>query len=175
MPVSNAIFRSAPTPYLALIPSTSVERIEIVRGSSASLYGSQAVGGVIQVVSRLPKFATGKTEIRRELQISFDTAERTRSIKTSVDIGNQRLAVSISGEYLETDDRRIGGGDRISPTGYTSKAARVVLHATPSDTNSWLFDLQYLQQPETPRIDELVPGFGQTEPSSSEFFFSPMG
>ena len=26
---------------------------------------------------------------------------------------------------------------------------------------------------DTPRIDELVPGFGQTEPSSSEFLFSP--
>jgi outer membrane receptor protein involved in Fe transport len=33
--------------------------------------------------------------------------------------------------------------------------------------------VHYLEQPETPRVDELVPGFGQTEPSSSEFFFKP--
>jgi outer membrane receptor protein involved in Fe transport len=33
--------------------------------------------------------------------------------------------------------------------------------------------VHYLEQPETPRVDELVPGFGQAEPSSSEFFFKP--
>ncbi len=34
-------------------------------------------------------------------------------------------------------------------------------------------DLHFLEQPETPRIDELVPGFGQVTPSSSEFLFAP--
>ncbi|MBT8443368.1 MAG: TonB-dependent receptor, partial [Gammaproteobacteria bacterium] len=43
----------------------------------------------------------------------------------------------------------------------------------PADNRSWLFDAHYLEQPETPRVDELVPGFGQSEPSSSEFFFAP--
>ncbi|MGB5719118.1 MAG: TonB-dependent receptor, partial [Woeseiaceae bacterium] len=64
-------------------------------------------------------------------------------------------------------------GDRIAPSGYESKAARLLLAGTPNDTHSWLFDAHYLEQPETPRIDELVPGFGQSEPSSSEFFFAP--
>jgi outer membrane receptor protein involved in Fe transport len=173
MPLSNALFRSAPTPYLALVPTTAVERIEVIRGTPASLYGSQAVGGVIQVVSREPDFDAEETGVRRDLTLSFDTAELQKSIKGSVDFGSRRLAAIVSGEYLATGNRRSGGGDRISPSGYTSKAARVAFSLHPTDNKAWLFDLQLLEQPSTPRIDELVPGYGQTEPSSSEYFFSP--
>lgn len=173
MPLSNAMFRSAPTPYLALVPTTAIERIEVIRGTPASLYGSQAVGGVIQVVSRVPTFESDEQQIRRDGSISFDTAEQLKSIKGNIDLGNQHLAVSLSGDYLETGDRRVGGGGRVSPSGYSAKAARLAVNATPSDAQSWLFDFHYVEQPKTPRVDELVPGFGQTEPSSSEFFFSP--
>ena len=34
--VNNAIFRSAPTQYFALVPTTAVERIEVLRGTPAS-------------------------------------------------------------------------------------------------------------------------------------------
>jgi len=173
MPLSNAMFRSAPTSYLALVPTSAVERIEVIRGTPASLYGSQAVGGVIQVVSRVPKFDSDDQQLQRDGSISFDTAEQLSSIKGTVDFGNRRLAASLSGEYLETGDRRVGGGSRVSPSGYSAKAARFAVSATPSDARSWLFDFHYVEQPKTPRVDELVPGFGQTEPSSSEFFFSP--
>ena len=173
MPLSNAIFRSAPTPYLALVPTTAVERVEIIRGTPASLYGSQAVGGVVQVVTREPAFDSDETELRRDLAMSLDTAELQKSIRGSVDVGNQRLAAILSAEYLTTGDRRTGGGDRVAPSGYNSKAARFAVSMHPSDNKSWLFDLHWLEQPNTPRIDELVPGYGQTEPSSSEYFFSP--
>ncbi|MGB5580288.1 MAG: TonB-dependent receptor plug domain-containing protein, partial [Woeseia sp.] len=65
--LNNAIFRNAPTQYLALVAPGSIERIEVVRGSPTSLYGSDAVGGVIQVISRLPKFDSDTFEWHREL------------------------------------------------------------------------------------------------------------
>lgn len=37
------------------IPLESIERIEILRGNQSSLYGEQATGGVIQIVTRKPK------------------------------------------------------------------------------------------------------------------------
>lgn len=173
MPLSNALFRSAPTPYLALVPTTAVERIEIIRGTPASLYGSQAVSGVIQVVTHEPLFDSEETGIRRDFALSFDTAELQKSIKGTVDFGDRSLAATVSGEYLTTGDRRVGGGVRIAPSGYTAKAARLAMSMHPSNEKAWLFDLQWLEQPNTPRIDELVPGYGQVEPSSSEYFFSP--
>ena len=60
--LSNAMFRTAPTPWFALVPATSVDHIEVIRGTPASLYGSEAVGGVIQSVSRMPRFDGDTTE-----------------------------------------------------------------------------------------------------------------
>lgn len=171
MRLNNAIFRNAPTQYMALVAAGTLERIEIVRGAPASLYGSDAVGGVVQAISRIPSFDEGGS--RREAYLAFDTGDLARILRASLEVGDENLAALVSGEYLKSGNRRTGSGQRIGPTGYESKGGRIAVSATPDDRNSWLFDLQYAEQPMTPRIDELVPGYGQTEPSSSEFFFAP--
>ena len=63
MRLNNAIFRSAPTQYFALVPTSAVERVEVLRGTPASLYGSDAVGGVVQVVTRVPEFTSSDTQL----------------------------------------------------------------------------------------------------------------
>ena len=173
MRLSNAMFRTAPTPWFALVPTTSVERIEVIRGTPASLYGSEAVGGVVQSVSYLPDFSGDETAYAGNVIVAMDSADLRQSVRATLDAGTRRLATSLSAEYLDTGNRRVGGGERIGPSGYSAKAARAVVRGRPSDEQSWFIDLHYLEQPETPRVDELVPGFGQTEPSSSEFFFAP--
>jgi outer membrane receptor protein involved in Fe transport len=147
--------------------------VEVLRGTPTSLYGNDAVGGVVQLVTRVPRFESNETEVRGEAFASFDTAELGKTARATVDFGNRAFASSFSAEYFKTGNRRTGSGERIGPSGYDSKAARLLLSATPAEDRSWLFDVQYLEQPETPRVDELVPGFGQTEPSSSEFLFAP--
>ena len=173
MRLNNAIFRSAPTQYFALVPTSAVERVEVLRGTPASLYGSDAIGGVVQVVTRKPKFDTAETEVRGELTASANTAEEARVIGGTVDAGNRRLATSFSAEYADIGDRRIGGGDTVRPSGYTARSARLLVAARPDDNRSYSIDLQHAEQPKTPRTDELVPGFGETEPASSEFWFRP--
>jgi len=171
--LNNAIFRNAPTQYLALVSPGTIDRMEVLRGAPASLYGSDAVGGVVHVLSRLPKFDGSETDYRRTVFAQFDTAESGRTMHASLDAGDRHLAGLISVDYLETGDRRTGSGERIGPTGYESRGARIAVSSTPDQNRSWLFDFQYAKQPATPRIDELIPGFGQAEPSSSEFWFAP--
>ena len=173
MRLNNAIFRSAPTQYFALVPVTAVERVEVLRGTPTSLYGNDAVGGVVQLVTRVPGFEGAEKQVRGEVSALFDSAELGKTVRAAIDAGNNALASSFSAEYMKTGNRRTGSGDRIGPSGYESKAARLAIAGNLSDDRSWLFDAHYLEQPETPRVDELVPGFGQSEPSSSEFFFAP--
>ncbi len=173
MRLNNAIFRSAPTQYFSLVPVTAVERVEVVRGTPTSLYGNDAVGGVVQLVTRVPQFDSGETRMSGEAFLAFDTAELQKTARAAMDIGNRSLAASFSAEYMKTGNRKTGSGDRIGPSGYDSKAARIAVAGNPDERRSWLIDVHYLEQPETPRVDELVPGFGETEPSSSEFFFAP--
>lgn len=39
------------------IPNSMIDRIEVVKGPASSLYGSEAVGGLINVITKDPKFA----------------------------------------------------------------------------------------------------------------------
>lgn len=171
--LNNAIFRNAPTQYVALVSPAWVDRIEVLRGAPASLYGSDAVGGVVQVLSRMPNFEGAETEYRGSVSARYDTAEIGRAVHASFDAGNQRLAGLVSMDYLEAGNRRTGSGERVGPTAYKSKGARIAVSSTADDRQAWLFDFQYAKQPATPRIDELIPGFGQAEPSASEFWFAP--
>lgn len=47
------------------IPKEAIERIEIVRGPTSALYGSEGLGGVINVITRTPK-AQSETSVRAE-------------------------------------------------------------------------------------------------------------
>ncbi len=60
--LSNSTFRYGPNQYLATVAPHSIERVEVVRGSGSTLYGSDAIGGVVNVLSRGPRFAGGKTD-----------------------------------------------------------------------------------------------------------------
>ena len=123
MRLNNAIFRSAPTQYLALVPTSAVQRVELIRGTPTSLYGSDAVGGAVQLVTRVPDFESTETRVKGS-DASFGTAELDKSVRGTVDLGNNRLATSFSAEYLETGNRRTGDGQRIGPSGYEAKAVR---------------------------------------------------
>jgi len=173
MRVNNAIFRSAPTQYFALLPGTAIDRIEVVRGTPASLYGSDAIGGVVQAVTHRPEFSTRDTASRGNVGVDFDSADESRRLAATLDVGNTRWQSSLSGEVYQSGDRRVGGGARLRPSGYRSRAARAYFAATVEDGPTWSFDLHSYEQPNTPRTDELVPGFGASEPASAEFFFAP--
>ena len=100
MRLSNAMFRTAPTPWFALVPTTSVERLEVIRGTPASLYGSEAVGGVVQSVSRLPDFESSQVEYAGDVIATLDSAELQKSIRATLDFGTRQLSSSVSAEYL---------------------------------------------------------------------------
>ena len=173
MRINNAIFRSAPTQYLALLPVTAVSRVEVVRGTPASLYGNDAIGGVVQVVTRRPAFASRHTALRGDIRADFDSADESRRFAATLDAGNSSWQGSFSGHVYRGGDRRTGGGARLKPSGYRAHAARAFFASEIEDYLTWSVDAQLYQQPHTPRIDELVPGFGVSQPASSEFAFAP--
>jgi len=46
---NNSTFRSGPNQYLAMIDPTAIDHVEVMLGPGSVLYGSDAMGGVIQV------------------------------------------------------------------------------------------------------------------------------
>jgi outer membrane receptor protein involved in Fe transport len=126
----------------------------------------------VHVIPYRPAFESEDTESVRYLWVALDSADLQKALRGGLDIGNRDLVASLSAEYSVTGNRRTGAG-RLPTRGYSSRAARAYIAATPSDGASWSLDLQWLEQPETPRVDEMIAGYGQSQPSASEFFFEP--
>jgi outer membrane receptor for ferrienterochelin and colicin len=55
--LNNSTFRYGPNQYLSTIDPYSVEQAEVVRSAYSTLYGSDAVGGVINILTSDPAFS----------------------------------------------------------------------------------------------------------------------
>ncbi|HZW11776.1 MAG TPA: TonB-dependent receptor [Noviherbaspirillum sp.] len=88
--------------------ASTARQIEVLRGPAALLYGSGAIGGLINVVNeRIPTTfvpqATGETELR------LGTADRERSLSFSADGSAGGLALHVDGNARNADDYKIPG------------------------------------------------------------------
>ena len=89
---------------LATIPLGSVEKIEIIRGTSTVLYGDNAVGGVINIVTKTGFDASHSTISL--MNGSYDTTKLNASVFNSQD--NTALAYSL--EYFDSTGYRDNSG-----------------------------------------------------------------
>jgi vitamin B12 transporter len=75
------------------IPLNQVERVEVVRGPRASLYGADAIGGVIQIFTREPQTSAG-------VGVGTDNA---RDAEVGYGVRNRRGSLGIRGGFSSTD------------------------------------------------------------------------
>ena len=86
-----------------------VERIEVLRGPATLLYGSSAVGGVVNVIdNRIPATAPDRP-VSGQLEARYGSAANERTGIVALTVGNDRLAVQVNGLRTETDDVAIPG------------------------------------------------------------------
>jgi vitamin B12 transporter len=82
---------------LARIPLSQIERIEILRGPASSLYGADAIGGVIQIFTR-----RGDGDPQFNASTGFGTYN-TNDTSVGVSGGNELVSYSLQGGYYATD------------------------------------------------------------------------
>lgn len=86
----------------------TIERVEIVRGPAALLYGGNAIGGVVNTIdNRIPREAieglSGATDL------SYGGANRERAGAAMLEFGNGRFAFHVDGYARKSADLRIPG------------------------------------------------------------------
>lgn len=173
MRLNNAFFRNAPNQYLGLVDAYMTEHMELVRGSAPSLYGADAMGGVVQVLSAEPEFSGTDWQTKGTLYGSFDSVDSSFVARAQAATGRVGSVFSGGVTYQHHSDRKTGGGGSVTPSGYTLRAADLKWRQALGERSEIMLSAQYLEQPSTPRVDELVPGFGQDHPSSAQFEFKP--
>ena len=95
-------------PDLSSIAIKDVERIEIIQGSAGTLYGDQATGGVINIITKKPEQLSGYIETTRG---THDYERYQGSISQGFDTG---ISYRISGEKRLADNFRINNESNYS-------------------------------------------------------------
>jgi len=94
---------------VAINPLTA-ERVEVLRGPTALLFGSSAIGGVVNVIdSRIPRrVPDGAPHVDLNLGLGSAARERTVSGRVDVPLG-EHVVAHVDGTYAKSKDLRIGG------------------------------------------------------------------
>ncbi|WP_343528898.1 TonB-dependent receptor [Sphingomonas sp.] len=96
--------------HAVVINPLLAERVEVLRGPSALLFGSSAVGGVVNVIdNRIPR-SVPENGYRLSGMASYGSAATERSVAGATDVAiGKQFVLHADGSYLKTDDLKIGG------------------------------------------------------------------
>lgn len=96
--------------HAAAINPLNADRIEVLRGPAALLFGSSAIGGVVNVIdSRIPRRVPDEA-VHLDVIGTYGTAARERSVAGHLDVPlGHGIVAHADGSFLQTGDLRTGG------------------------------------------------------------------
>jgi iron complex outermembrane receptor protein len=111
--------------------ASTARQIEILRGPAALLYGSGAIGGLVNIINgRIP--ATLAPKPTGEAELRFGTVDREKSLSLSVDGATGLVGLHLDGNFRDTDDYKIPGSTVLNDA--TSVSGRLPSSFTRSHT-----------------------------------------
>ncbi|MGQ0829845.1 MAG: TonB-dependent receptor [Bacteroidota bacterium] len=108
--MNNAIFRSGNLQNVISIDASALESTEVLFGPGAVMYGSDAIGGVMDFHTLKPKFSdsTSKLLFTGNVLGRFSSANTEKTGHLDFNIGLKKWAFITSFSYSDYDDLRAG-------------------------------------------------------------------
>jgi iron complex outermembrane receptor protein len=116
------------------LPVDNIERIEVIRGPAGATWGTNAVNGVINIITKDPRGEDGLTYIQQGGLRGFHREQ------ISYSWSDEKLAYRVTGEY-ESHDGVVRGGSLITPLddfGWSTRGS-FRLDYQANETDQWQF------------------------------------
>jgi len=150
--LNNSVFRDGPNQYWNTVDPLSVDRLEVVKGPSSVLYGSDAIGGTVNALTVGPAGGAEGFQWERHAFYRVSSAESSHTVRADVSAPlTKEVGLFLGGSRKDYGDLR-GGQEvrRQKATGYldrdldgklqwrVSPDARVVVaHQTVDQDDAW--------------------------------------
>ena len=173
VPINNGTYRDGPGQYLATVDPETIERIEVVRGPASVLYGSDAQGGVVNIITR-PHPQDGSLSTR--IAGSVSTGDGSYRLRASAGAQGEHWSVTAGGTLATAGDLRAGGdlGTQV-PTGFTAEGLDVAARVWLGSSHTLSAVAQHFVMHDVPRYDRYF-DFRAPDPGPDvEHVFAPQG
>ncbi|NUN00356.1 MAG: TonB-dependent receptor [Bryobacteraceae bacterium] len=108
---NNSTFRSGPNQYLAFVEPSQAQRLEALLGPAGAQYGSDSLGGTINVVTLEPRFSErGALATHGEVAVAGATADLSASAAARLAFGTERVSWLFGASGRRYNDVRAGSG-----------------------------------------------------------------
>lgn len=107
--MNNAIFRSGNVQNVISLDPNIIDESEVIFGPGSAMYGSDAIGGVMDFHTRKASFAEDEnTRIKSNALVRYSSANQEQTAHVDVSVGKQKIAFVTSATYSTYDDLRMG-------------------------------------------------------------------
>ncbi len=145
--MNNAIYRYGPNQYLNTVDLFSLGTVEIASGTGSVQYGSDALGGVVHLMSKMPKYTTGPKLIHDFTgRGKFITGLQEGTLNLRIEGMNQNKAYAINGTIRKFGD--VVGPQSIgtqTPSGYKEYSINAMVRFRDL-TGEWVINSQLVSQ-----------------------------
>ncbi len=108
--VGTADVSNTSVDHATTIDPITVERIEVLRGPAVLLYGSQAIGGAVNVIDKRIPIRMPDEAFHLDAFGGVDSATNLTTGAASIDVGiGSSFVFHVDGSYRQTEDVEIGG------------------------------------------------------------------
>jgi hemoglobin/transferrin/lactoferrin receptor protein len=197
--MNNAIFRGGNLQNVISIDPLSVQNTEVILGAGSVIYGSDAIGGVMNFYTQKPTLSsTDSLEVKTNLMARYATANREKTGHIDVNLGFKKWAFYTSVSYTDFEDLKMGkhgpddylrpeyvitqdGIDQVVQnddprlqrfTGYNQINLLQNVHYKADDRLSFDLGLHYSTTSDYPRYDRLI-RYRDGHLRSAEWYYGP--
>ncbi len=107
--MNNAIYRSGNLQNVISIDPYTLDESEVILGPASNIYGSDALGGVIDFHTKVPYLATGNKHIfRLNVAANYWAADNATNFHADLRWGSRKIGILTSFSYWNFNDLRMG-------------------------------------------------------------------
>ena len=155
--LNNSIYRYGPNQYLNTVDPFSIDKIEVAKGTGSVQYGSDAMGGVLQMFTKEPVLYKEGQKWHGNVLGKYMTGDMEKTGRGELQYSSQKLAAFVGGTYRDFGDL-IGGKNtgKQSPSGYNEYAFDTKIAFAVKDNIQLTFANQFFRQENVPIYHKVV-------------------